>query len=219
MAAFVKRDTHYVFAKGIVSKKSATVKEAAIDMGIELKTVWRFHSDAGIEFAGALREWLKEYEVHQSNTGGYDPQANGLAESVIGEIIGGVRTLLHQSGAPIRLWSEAASHYVEILNRTKVKVHGFDQPIEPWLAESRRSGSSRPALAALPHDEDPKHWPPWGCRAIGLLPKAHREDKLSSLAVAGIFVGMDKVAVEGTRIAVLDKEYMKTTDPITEVIV
>ena len=105
------------------------------------------------------------------------------------------------------------------MNRTKVKVHGFDQPIEPWLAESRRSGSSRPALAALPHDEDPKHWPPWGCRAIGLLPKAHREDKLSSLAVAGIFVGMDKVAVEGTRIAVLDKEYMKTTDPITEVIV
>ena len=195
------------------------MKEAAIDMGIELKTVWRFHSDAGTEFAGALREWLKEYEVHQSNTGGYDPQANGLAESVIGEIIGGVRTLLHQSGAPIRLWSEAASHYVEILNRTKVKVHGFDQPIEPWLAESRRSGSSRPALAALPHDEDPKHWPPWGCRAIGLLPKAHREDKLSSLAVAGIFVGMDKVAVEGTRIAVLDKEYMKTTDPITEVIV
>ena len=168
MAAFVKRDTHYVFAKGIVSKKSPTVKEAAIDVGIE--------------FAGALREWLKEYEVHQSNTGGYSPQANGLAESVIGEIIGGVRTLLHQSGAPIRLWSEAASHYVEILNRTKVKVHGFDQPIEPWLAESRRSGSSRPALAALPHDEDPKHWPPWGCRAIGLLPKAHREDKLSSLA-------------------------------------
>ena len=52
-----------------------------------------------------------------------------------------------------------------------------------------------------------------------MLPKAHREDKLSSLAVAGIFVGMDKVAVEGTRIAVLDKEYMKTTDPITEVIV
>ena len=39
LAAFVKRDTHYVFAKGVVSKKSATVKEAAIDMGIELKTV------------------------------------------------------------------------------------------------------------------------------------------------------------------------------------
>ena len=69
MAAFVKRNTHYVFAKGIISKRSATVKEAAIDMGIELKTVWRFHSDAGTEFAGALREWLKEYEVHQSNTG------------------------------------------------------------------------------------------------------------------------------------------------------
>ncbi len=65
-------------------------------------------------------EWLKEYEVHQSNTGGYDPKANGLAESVIGEISGGVRNLLHQSGAPTRLWSEAASHYVEILNRTKV---------------------------------------------------------------------------------------------------
>ena len=46
LAAFVKRDTHYVFAKCIISKRSATVKEAAIDMGIELKTVWRFHSRA-----------------------------------------------------------------------------------------------------------------------------------------------------------------------------
>ena len=61
MAAFVKRDARRVFAKSVKNERAATVKEAAIEMGIELKTVWRFHSDQGSEHAGALREWLKEY--------------------------------------------------------------------------------------------------------------------------------------------------------------
>ena len=100
LAALVKHDTHYVYAKGIVNKRAATMKEAAADMGIELKTVWRFHLDAGSECPGALCERLKEYEVHQSNTGGYDPQANGLAESVIGEVIGGGSHALAPVGCP-----------------------------------------------------------------------------------------------------------------------
>ena len=88
MAVFVKRDTHYVFAKGIKNKRALTVKEAAVDMGIDLKTVWRFHSDQGSEFAGALREWLREFGVHYTDTGGYNPQSNALAENIVGEVIG-----------------------------------------------------------------------------------------------------------------------------------
>ena len=46
-----------------------------------------------------------------------------------------------------------------------------------------------------------------------------REDKLSNVAVLGVFVGMDKATVDGTRLAVLDKQYLATPDPVTEVIV
>ena len=63
------------------------------------------------------------------------------------------------------------------------------------------------------------NWPPWGCRAIGLTPRPLRDTKLDPIAFAGICVGLDKVTTAGTRAAVLDMQYMKVDDPITDVIV
>jgi hypothetical protein len=117
------------------------------------------------------------------------------------------------------LWAEAAAHFVEILNRTMAKVPGHDGLVEPWLLEARRSAAGRPPPPLLPRDEDPVNWPPWGCRAIGLTPRPLRDTKLDPIAFAGIFVGLDKVTTAGTRVAVLDMQYMKVDDPITDVIV
>ena len=49
----------------------------------------RFHTDAGKEFLNAdLEETLTKYKLFQTKTGGSDPQANGLAERLVGIISG-----------------------------------------------------------------------------------------------------------------------------------
>ena len=70
-------------------------------------------------------------------SGRYDSGANGQAESAIQDTERGMRCLLHQAGAPISLWDEAAPHYTGIFNFSRTNVDKIEDEIEPMIADRR----------------------------------------------------------------------------------
>ena len=66
---------------------------------MDLRRIWRFHTDRGGEFFKHMGRWLKEYSIWHSTTAGYDPQANGMAAAYVVVMDRGCRSLLHQAGA------------------------------------------------------------------------------------------------------------------------
>ena len=93
----LRREIRFGFVKALTNKRSETVKEAMVDMQLLLCGVWRFHSDEGREFTGAVDSWLREHTVLHTTTGACDPNANSLIE----EIVGARKRLLHQANAPV----------------------------------------------------------------------------------------------------------------------
>ena len=65
------------------NKHSETIKDAMIDMLLLLRGVWRFQSDEGREFVGAVDGWLREHAVLHTTTGAYDPNATVLSKRVL----------------------------------------------------------------------------------------------------------------------------------------
>ena len=80
----LRRETRFGFVKALMNKRSETIKDAMIDTQLLLHGVWRFHSDEGREFMGAVDDWLRENAVLHTTTGSYDPNANSLVEECVG---------------------------------------------------------------------------------------------------------------------------------------
>ena len=87
-----------------------------VDMQLLLRGVWRFHSDEGREFMGAVDDWLREHTVLHTTAGAYDPNANSLIEESVGARKRGIRCLLHPANVPVSLWQDAAEHANEVYN-------------------------------------------------------------------------------------------------------
>ena len=100
LLVMVRRDTRMVLCAQLNNKTSHGIKEALTDFKLTLKSVWRFHSDRGKEFMGEMDIWMCEHLIVHTTTPGYDSKANGIAERAIQEVTQGIRSLLHQAGAP-----------------------------------------------------------------------------------------------------------------------
>ena len=96
----LRRQTRFGFVKALTNKRSETIKDATADMQLLLRGVWRFHSDDGRGYMGALDDWLSEHTVLHTTTGAHDPHANILVEECVGARKRGIRCLLHQADAP-----------------------------------------------------------------------------------------------------------------------
>ena len=83
MLAIVRRSSRVLLVAGLKNKTSHGIKEAVTDFKIELRGVWRFHTDRGKEFTGELDSWLRDNLVVHTTTAGYDSSANGIAEKAI----------------------------------------------------------------------------------------------------------------------------------------
>ncbi|CAI7744191.1 unnamed protein product [Closterium sp. NIES-53] len=87
------------------------------------KRVKAICSDCGGEFLGAeFRSWLKRHGIKQQLTTAYTPQSNGVAERANRTIIEGGRTILVDSGLPLRFWPLAIRHATVIKNRVLTHV-------------------------------------------------------------------------------------------------
>ena len=181
----LRRDTRMGFVKALTNKRSETVKEAMVDMQLLLRGVWRFHSDEGREFMGAVDSWLREHTVLHTTTSAYDPNANSLIEESVGARKRGIRCLLHQASAPVSLWPDAAEHANEIYNHSKRPVLGQNDTAEPIVLERKTK------LVA------------WSCLAfaVKLEQPTVRRGSLEPIALQGIFVGWNTRVPHGIKIA------------------
>ena len=201
----LRRKTRSGFARGLMNKRSETIKDAMIDMQLLLRGVWRFHSDEGREFMCAVDDWLREHTVLHTTTGAHDPNANSLVEESVCARKRGIRCLLHQANAPVCLWPDAAEHANEIYNHSKRTVPGQNDVEEP-IALERSAFSGQTECDLLPRErerERPSSWPPWGCLAFALK-REHptvRRGSLEPIALQGIFVGWNRRVPHGIKIA------------------
>ncbi|CAI7817938.1 unnamed protein product, partial [Closterium sp. NIES-53] len=139
------------------------------------KRVKAIRSDRGGEFLGAeFRSWLKRHGIKQQLTTAYTPQSNGVAERANRTIIEGGRTILVDSGLPLRFWPLAIRHATVIKNRVLTHVGG-----QHWVPMEKWSGK-KPLIDMLRV---------FGCMGLVHVPKEKR-DKLQAAAVWAVHLGL-----------------------------
>ncbi|CAI7754712.1 unnamed protein product [Closterium sp. NIES-54] len=139
------------------------------------KRVKAIRSDRGGEFLGAeFWSWLKRHGIKQQLTTAYSPQSNGVAERANRTIIEGGRTILVDSGLPLRFWPLAIRHATVIKNRVLTHVGGqHSVPMEKWSGK-------KPLVDMLRV---------FGCMGLVHVPKEKR-DKLQAAAVWAVHLGL-----------------------------
>ncbi|CAI7750300.1 unnamed protein product [Closterium sp. NIES-53] len=139
------------------------------------KRVKAIRSDRGGEFLGAeFRSWLKRHGIKQQLTTAYTPQSNGVAERANRTILEGGRTMLVDSGLPLRFWPLAIRHATVIKNRVLTHVGGQHWvPMEKWRGK-------KPLVDMLQV---------FGCMGLVHVPKEKR-DKLQAAAVWAVHLGL-----------------------------
>ncbi|CAI7845716.1 unnamed protein product [Closterium sp. NIES-54] len=139
------------------------------------KRVKAIRSDRGGEFLGAeFRSWLKRHGIKQRLTTAYTPQSNGVAERANRTIIEGGRTMLVDSGLPLRFWPLAICHSTVIKNQVLAHVGGQHWvPMENWRGKK--------PLVDMLHV--------FGCMGLVHVPK-EKHDKLQAAAVWAVHSGL-----------------------------
>ncbi|CAI7901349.1 unnamed protein product [Closterium sp. NIES-54] len=129
------------------------------------KRVKAIRSDHGGEFLGVeFRSWLKRHGIKQQLTTAYTPQSNGVADRANRTIIEGWRTILVDSGLPLRFWPLAIGHATTIKNRVLTHVGG-----QHWVPMEKWSGK-KPLVDMLRV---------FGCMGLVHVPK-EKHDKLQA---------------------------------------
>ncbi|CAI7874227.1 unnamed protein product [Closterium sp. NIES-53] len=139
------------------------------------KRVKAICSDRGGEFLGAeFRSCLKRHGIKKQLTTAYTPQSNGVAERANRTIIEGGRTILVDSGLPLRFWPLTIRHATVIKNRVLTHVGG-----QHWVPMEKWSGK-KPLVDMLRV---------FGCMGLVHVPK-ERRDKLQAVAVWAVHLGL-----------------------------
>ncbi|CAI7807710.1 unnamed protein product [Closterium sp. NIES-54] len=139
------------------------------------KRVKAIRSDRGGEFLGEqFRSWLKRHGIKQHLTTAYSPQSNGVAERANRTIIEGERTILVDSGLPLRFWPLAVRHAIVIKNRVLTHVGG-----QHWVPKEKWSGKK--PLVDMLHV----------FRCMGLVHVSkEKSDKLQAATVWAVHLGL-----------------------------
>ncbi|CAI7799180.1 unnamed protein product [Closterium sp. NIES-53] len=139
------------------------------------KRVKAIRSDRGGEFLGAeFWSWLMRHSIKQQLTTAYTPHSNGVAERAKWTIIEGGRTILVDSGLPLRFWPLAIRHATVIKNRVLTHVGG-----QHWVPMEKWSGK-KPLVDMLRV---------FGCMGLVHVPKEKR-DKLQAAALWAVHLGL-----------------------------
>lgn len=104
----------------------------------------------------------------------YNPELNGVAERANRTIVEKARSMMHDSGLPKNLWSEAVMAATYLINRSPTVVLKNKTPYEMWF-------NRKPNISNLRI---------FGCRALCHIPKELRQ-KLDSKCEEAIMVGYD----------------------------
>ena len=188
--AAIRRSTRMPMVTFLPNKTSLALTEAVKDLRLDMKRWWRLHGDKDRSFLGHLEDLLRRLGIVQSDTGGYDPQANGLAENLIRRLVQGAAAFLHQAGAQVDQWDEAMNHFCDILCRLETGVEGLGKII-PLRLELVEAHGEELGNKLFEREKGYLHWPPWGCKCFYYLHKEERSHKFSGTGKFGMFLGFD----------------------------
>ncbi|SGY89089.1 BQ5605_C133g13382 [Microbotryum silenes-dioicae] len=136
-------------------------------------SVKRVRSDNGREFDNSLfRALLEKQGIIVEFTAPYPPEQNGQVERLNGSLMGLVRSMLLDSGLPMRFWSDALAVATFVLNRRPHPRIQGKTAIEVLLGK-------KPSLA---------HLQPFGSTVFVHVPK-ERRSKLAPRSIQGVFIG------------------------------
>ncbi|SCZ96816.1 BZ3500_MvSof-1268-A1-R1_Chr4-1g06749 [Microbotryum saponariae] len=157
-------------AESIVDAWSKFQVEAERQTGQKIK---RVRSDNGREFDNSMfRDLLVKQGIIVEFTAPYTPEQNGQVERLNGSLMGLVRSMLLDSGLPMRFWSDALAVATFVLNRRPHPRIQGKTAIEVLLGK-------KPNLA---------HLQPFGSTAFVHVPK-ERRTKLAPRSIQGVFIG------------------------------
>ncbi|SGY80018.1 BQ5605_C008g05285 [Microbotryum silenes-dioicae] len=157
-------------AETIIEAWSKFQAESERQTGQKIK---RVRSDNGREFDNSLfRALLEKQGIIVEFTAPYTPEQNGQVERLNGSLMGLVRSMLLDSGLPMRFWSDALAVATFVLNRRPHPRIQGKTAIEVLLGK-------KPSLA---------HLQPFGSRAFVHVPK-ERRSKLAPRSIQGVFIG------------------------------
>ena len=213
----VLRDTRLGLYAALPSRDSIVTKDAMEKWQLVRRKVWRMHGDDDASFEGHVAQMFqRDLKIVQTNTGGYDPQANSLAEGRIRLGVITARCLLGQSCVPAAGWDDAYSFGNRIINRTVLPNPNYPAPgIEPLRAEFMKAdaGSADARWAA---EGDMSRWPTFGCRTIAYIPKAKRDGKFEDTGREAIFLDFDDEVTAGIKVGILKPNFEFEENPIQE---
>ena len=154
----------------------ASMQQMASKRDEQLRRVGVLHSDRGRELlSGNLEGWLERNGIEHQLSCPYTPQQNGAAERLNRTLVQRVRALLKESKMPGKnvWWPHALLHACYLRNR------------------SPAAGKEATPLELLTGQGPPDlgHLRVWGTQCWVLLPRGHREDKLSPRGEPGRLVG------------------------------
>lgn len=181
----VKRDSGMIFTMAMPNKDSYTIAEHLEELGLLKMRIWRMHSDSDKSFLGHVAADLRTKQIVSTDIGGYDPASNGIAENAMGRVVFAGRGLMLEARVTLDTWDDACLHATDILNRTG-KQDGSLPALQQEI-ELARPGCGEAEMK----EENVQAWPPWGCRAVAMIPKEKRGSKMEPIAVEGIFLGFD----------------------------
>ncbi|EZA62840.1 Copia protein [Ooceraea biroi] len=96
------------------------------------KKIKRIRTDNGTEFINdAFREFTNKEGIEHQKTVPYNPESNGKVERGNRVILERARTLLYESGLPLRFWAEAVAYVTHAVNVSPRK-NKDRTPYEIW---------------------------------------------------------------------------------------
>ena len=164
----------------LVKKKSdaaekiiTLIKQQQVETGLSLVEL---HSDGGGEVVNnQMKAFLQSNGTKQTYTVPYTPQHNGIAERSIGAVFSTARTMLQHARAKLSLWGLAIHAAAHVLFRCIAAGDTKRTSYERWHGVK----------------PDVSHLHVFGCDAYVYTHKHQRDNKFSSRAWLGIFVGHD----------------------------
>ncbi|MBW0497556.1 hypothetical protein O181_037271, partial [Austropuccinia psidii MF-1] len=140
------------------------------------RTIKKLVSDRGGEFLNnQFKELVNSCGFQHIFSPSYTPQHNGFAERANRTILEKAKCLLNSSNLPKPYWAEAINTATTLSNLIPTPSRHNKSPYTLWTKFPPRIKKLRV----------------FGCQAIVLIPKEHREWKLSESGSEGVFLGYE----------------------------
>ena len=129
----------------------------------------KLRTDNGGEYTSTeFESYLKNSGIEHQYTIPKTPEQNGVSERMNRTLVKKVRSMLADSGLPQKIWAEALSTAVYLINRSPTKALDKTTPFEAWYGK-------KPFEAWYGKKPNVSHLRVFGSSAYAHIPKNERK--------------------------------------------